>query len=48
MCDQLDMRGCEVVDDLNLEIDNLNEKITELETELSIFVNNGYFSEVST
>ena len=30
MCDQLDGRGCEVVDDLQLEIDNLNARIKEL------------------
>ena len=38
MCDQYDNRGCEVVDekdmiitDLELEIDNLNQRIKELE-----------------
>lgn len=31
MCDELEGRGCEVVDDLQLEIDNLNARIKELE-----------------
>ena len=31
MCDQYNNRGCEVVDELELEIDRLNGRIKELE-----------------
>ena len=33
-CGRADHDSCEIIDDLNLEIDNLNGKIQELKSEL--------------
>ena len=34
MCDQLDRRGCEIVDELHLEITNLEMTIADLKSEI--------------
>ena len=48
MCDELDNRGCEVVDELYLAIANLEMTIADLKSEIVEDLNINFFVHAST